>query len=293
MDDLSSGATDCHAAYELYLKSKLRLAEGGFNLSKFVPNCSELTDRIQCNEASISMSTISENTEHRNSTQDLTKEEVVIEEDKTYAKSVLGTAEETSGTEQKMFFQELCKAKISWDKPPEGELEKGWQTLVAGLQGISSFTLSRFYFQGITENIVTCSLRGFGDAPRKAYAAVIYLCITTTMGSYVKFVLSRSRVVPLKEETIPTLELLAALIVARLMSHVGKALEPELSIDEIACWTDSKVALAWIKGEEREWKQFVQNRVNEIRTLVLVHSWRHGHGRTNQLTFPPPPTPEQ
>ena len=48
----------------------------------------------------------------------------------------------------------------------------------------------------------------------------------------------------MKEETIPRLELLAALIVARLTSHVGEALEPEVNINEMTCWTDSKVALA-------------------------------------------------
>ena len=47
VDDLSSGASEVDAAYELYLKSKLRLAEGGFNLRKFVSNdsnCPELTE---------------------------------------------------------------------------------------------------------------------------------------------------------------------------------------------------------------------------------------------------------
>ena len=36
VDDLSSGAPESNKGYELYLKSKLRLAEGGFNLRKFV-----------------------------------------------------------------------------------------------------------------------------------------------------------------------------------------------------------------------------------------------------------------
>lgn len=34
----------------------------------------------------------------------------------------------------------------------------------------------------------------------------------------------------MKQETIPRLELLAALILARLISHVGEALEPEVDI---------------------------------------------------------------
>lgn len=93
------------------------------------------------------------------------------------------------------------------------------------------------------------------------------------MGSYVKFLASKSRATPVKEETISRLEILAALIAARLIRQVGQALEPEVDVNEMTCWTDSKVALTWIKDKEREWKPFVQNRVNEItldRTLVPV-----------------------
>ena len=36
VDDLSSGAADQDGAYEMYTKSRLRLAEGGFTLRKFV-----------------------------------------------------------------------------------------------------------------------------------------------------------------------------------------------------------------------------------------------------------------
>ena len=104
MDDLSSGTADNNAAYELYLKCKLRLAKGGFNLRKFMSNSSQLTEGIQQNEARISAPAIYTNTEHVNHPSDLSKdpEDSVIEEDKTYTKSVLGTTEDTSGTEQKV-----------------------------------------------------------------------------------------------------------------------------------------------------------------------------------------------
>ena len=46
----------------------------------------------------------------------------------------------------------------------------------------------------------------------------------------------------MKEETISRLELLSALMVARLIHHVDEASEPEVNINEITCWTDSKVA---------------------------------------------------
>ena len=47
VDNLSSeGGTD-EEAYELYIKSKVRLAEGGFNLRKFVTNSPELRKQIE------------------------------------------------------------------------------------------------------------------------------------------------------------------------------------------------------------------------------------------------------
>lgn len=115
--------------------------------------------------------------------------------------------------------------------------------MVAGLQGMTSFSLSRCYFQGVNKEIVNCRLHGFGDASRKIHGAVIYLQITTTIGSYVKFLASKSRATPMKEETVSRLDLLAALIAARLIRQVGEALEPEVHINEMTCWTDSKVAL--------------------------------------------------
>ena len=52
--------------------------------------------------------------------------------------------------------------------------------------------------------------------------------MTTTVGGYVKLVASKSRVAPVKELTIPRLELLAALALARLITHVKEALEHDL-----------------------------------------------------------------
>ena len=101
VDDLSSGASEVDAAYELYLKSKLRLAEGGFNLRKFASNCPELTSRIQYNETTKSNTdTSSVKPGHAQSSQALLEGNVVSEEDETYAKSVLGGVEETSSSEQ-------------------------------------------------------------------------------------------------------------------------------------------------------------------------------------------------
>ena len=343
VDDLSSGAPEVDEAYELYLKSKLRLAEGAFNLRKFVSNCPELTRRIQCNETGRSDTDASSvEPEHAKSPQALSEGNVVSEEDETYAKSMLRGVEETSSSEQKvlgvhwnplkdvftfdlteianyardlqptkrnvvsvaakfydplgflspiviefkLFFQELCKTKIGWDEALNGNLLKTWRKLLNGLEDVTAFSLPRCYFQVIREKVVSCSLHGFGDASSKAYAAVIYLHVTTSQGNYARLVASKSRVAPVKNLTIPRLELLAALVLARLITHVKEALEVDVTITNLSCWTDSRVTLCWIKGEEREWKQFVQNRVDEIRTLVPASRWQHCNGKDNPADIP-------
>ena len=100
------------------------------------------------------------------------------------------------GIEFKLFFQELCLIKIGWDDPLNDELLKMWRKLLDGLEGVTALSLLRCYFQGVQERVVSCSLHGFVDAYSKAYATVIYPHVTTTTGSYVKFVASKSRVAP-------------------------------------------------------------------------------------------------
>lgn len=53
VDDLSTGGDTDEEAFQLYIKSKVRLAEGGFNLRKFVTNSSDLRDRIERNESEL------------------------------------------------------------------------------------------------------------------------------------------------------------------------------------------------------------------------------------------------
>ena len=46
------------------------------------------------------------------------------------------------------------------------------------------------------------------------------------------------------------------------------------------------MALCWIRGIDKEWKQFVQNRVNEIRKLLPVESWKYCPTDSNPADIP-------
>ncbi|CAB4020584.1 Hypothetical predicted protein [Paramuricea clavata] len=159
--------------------------------------------------------------------------------------------------------------------------------LVGDLQETKPMTLPRCYFVHIKEKVLARQLHGFCDALISAYAAVVYLVVTTTTRRYATFVTAKTRVASSQKQTIPRLELLSAVILARLMKNTYEALKSVLELDEnVVCWTDSLVSLYWIRGETKEWKQLVQLRVNEIRSLIRLSSWRHCPGVDNPADIP-------
>ena len=102
---------------------------------------------------------------------------------------------------------------------------------------------------------------------RIAYGANVYVRVTTSDGHYSHLLASKTRVVPLKGETIPLLELMACLTLALLITAVYKALACTIEVDAVINWTASQIVWWWINGESKQFKQFVQNRVENIRSL--------------------------
>ena len=60
----------------------------------------------------------------------------------------------------------------------------------------------------------------------------------------------------------------------------------ELELDPPTCFTDSKVAVFWIEEHNKEKRQFVENRVREIRQLTPVNVWKHCPGIDNPAHLP-------
>ena len=52
-------------------------------------------------------------------------------------------------------------------------------------------------------------------------------------------------------------------------------------VNESICFTDSLIVLHWIKGVEKNWIPFVQNRVKEIRERVTSSCCSHMKGKSN------------
>ena len=180
----------------------------------------------------------------------------------------------------RMLLQNLCANKSEWDNIISESDKKLIQDWLKDLEKVQRVVIRRYYFPEETRRVRTASLHGFGDASKGAYCAVVYLCIWTGNRYTTSLVASKSRVTPLAPMSIPRLELIAALILARLITSVKEALKSVISIDQVHCWTDSITVFYWLQAD-KEYKQFVQNRVDEILRLTEAKNWRHCPGIEN------------
>ena len=132
---------------------------------------------------------------------------------------------------------------------------------------------------------VNFQLHGFCDASVQAYAAVVYLWTVYADNSVtVQLIASKTRVSPVKSQTIPRLELLAAVILTRLVIVVRESLLM-LGDMELYYWTDSNVVLLWISSDQ-SYKQYVSSQIKEIHQNTNREDWHHCHGVLNPADTP-------
>ena len=90
---------------------------------------------------------------------------------------------------------------------------------------------------------------------------------------------AKSRVSPVKQLTIPRLELCGATLLTRLFGEARDAFK--CSVRRVVFWTDSEIVLQWIKRTPQSLQVFEGNRVAEIQRASEGIEWRHVPGKSN------------
>ena len=166
----------------------------------------------------------------------------------------------------KILIQELWKEGYSWGECLPQELQEKWLTLSKDLQTAIQTEIPRRYFPSSSTWPSSTSLHVFVDASVKAYGAAAYI----TYGSETSLVMAKSRVALLKKLTLPQLELMAAVLGARLYSY----LQTHLQASDVYLWLDSQIVLHWLSSK-KELKRFVHNRITKIQSITENASWNY------------------
>ncbi|XP_070071102.1 uncharacterized protein [Drosophila takahashii] len=176
----------------------------------------------------------------------------------------------------KILFQKLWLLNLDWDDPLPTKLADNWLKWRADLDTLQKFRLPRF----VPNDPDNIELHGFSDASTKAYAAVVYIRVTNDDGSIsVSIVAAKTRVAPLKQQSLPRLELCAALLLSQLIRSITSGLRHK-NITVFGC-SDSSIVLSWLSYAPAQLKTFVGNRTSEILDTIPRSAWRHVDSKTN------------
>ncbi|GFW66233.1 integrase_H2C2 domain-containing protein [Trichonephila clavipes] len=147
----------------------------------------------------------------------------------------------------KIFMQRLWLLELGWSDELPFKEEKEWRRFIDSLEAVNNIAIDRCIVIHRAESI---ELHAFSDTSEKAYGSTIYLKSISALGEVkVCLVTSKSRVSPLKQISIPRLELCGAVFATKLMKKIHR--------------------------ESRELKTFVANRVSKIHQLSSSDQWHH------------------
>ncbi|KAG5866658.1 hypothetical protein JTB14_018603 [Gonioctena quinquepunctata] len=185
------------------------------------------------------------------------------------------------GLRMKILLQSIWKLELGWDELLPGDILEMWIAWSREIFVLQDFVVPRCVVAFPHDNL---QLHIFADASPRAYGAVAYIRCSFGSQITVNLLMAKNRVAPIKQSsndslTLPKLELTASLCASRLSKYI----EEKLSIvtNQIFIWSDSKIALYWIRGDPSRWKPYVANRVNQIRELSDISMWRHCPGVDN------------
>ncbi|XP_064397630.1 uncharacterized protein LOC135344354 [Halichondria panicea] len=173
----------------------------------------------------------------------------------------------------KVLLQRLWERKVDWDDLVPDDVKQAWLQWRRELPLLSSKSIDRYYYPKDTQT-KSIQIHGFCDASEIAYAGVVYIRMTDTQdNTHVSLVMAKTKVAPIKRQTIPRLELCGAHLLAKLLRHVKEIFN--VPMHDTFAWTDSTIVLCWLNGNPRRFKTFVGNRISFIMDQISPDRWSH------------------
>lgn len=174
----------------------------------------------------------------------------------------------------KIILRDLWANQIGWDEEIPQTMVDTWNEYHRSLHMAEKLKINRWIGATTNQPII---LHGFCDASENAYAAAIYYHVRdpNNFKLCTGLLTAKTKVAPVgkKQLTIPRLELNSTLLLSRLMTTVTKTFSGRCF--DCVFWSDSTIALSWIKQSPSQQKTFVANRVAEIQELTEGYKWNH------------------
>ncbi|XP_065080798.1 uncharacterized protein LOC135703480 [Ochlerotatus camptorhynchus] len=303
MDDVLTGEDDEDTAKQLRIQLDQMMESGGFRLRKWASNSAAVLEGIPEDNLALSKEGIQLDPDPAVKslgllwlpTSDVFKFEFKIPEvgpneqlSKRKLLSMIATLFDPLGligaviVKAKIFMQRLwCLMdeegrKLGWDQQLASKECEEWLRFHRQIPLLNEIAIQRCI---VLPKATSVQLHFFSDASKLAYGACAYVRSIDALGNcLVALLTSKSKVAPLKLQSIPRLELCGALLAAQLKEKVLSSLKIET---ETFFWVDSTCVLQWLKAIPSTWTTFVANRVAKIQHATENCMWNHVQGVEN------------
>lgn len=178
----------------------------------------------------------------------------------------------------KCIMQDLWKLGLGWDEHLPTHLQNKWDKFLRELSHLAELRIDRHI---LINNFSNVQLVGFCDASSYGYAACLYFRSEDENGNVKsKLLASKTKVAPLHPVlTIPRLELMAALLLSKLIHFIAKNLTD--FVYSVFAFSDSSVVLSWLQTPPYKLKTFVSSRISQIIDIVPPSCWFHISSENN------------
>ncbi|CAG2254433.1 unnamed protein product [Mytilus edulis] len=180
----------------------------------------------------------------------------------------------------KAIVQHLCKEKFGWDEQIPQEYHDKWKSWVKNLPCLENLSVNRCFLPRDVQHVKNVQLHIFSDGSELGYGACAYLRVVDENDrTTCSLMMGKARLAPIKQVSIPRLELSGAVTACRLYEILSDELE--LKINKVTFWTDSTIVLGYIRNTSRRFKTFVANRLSVIQNTTSLDQWRHVDSKQN------------
>ncbi|KAL0860136.1 hypothetical protein ABMA27_010443 [Loxostege sticticalis] len=230
VDDFLSGCQTVEEGLQIYRELNIMMERGGFELQKWMTNDGEGTNLKTDEIVKLLGLTWNRRTDEFQYTVTLppqtgpvTKRKVLSDIARLY--DPLGWLAPCI-IKAKILIQKLWLAGINWDEKLPSVILKEWITYRNELVNLTHFKLPRWMKTKADDQVV--GLHGFADASNAAYSAVVYLRVVDSDGNiHVSLVTCKPKVEPIKQISIPKMELCGATLLSKLLKEVSQGLNIE------------------------------------------------------------------
>ena len=181
----------------------------------------------------------------------------------------------------KRLLQKLIKDEKGWDEEISSEDRAVWEKWRSNLPSLETVSIRRCFKPKNFGKVVNATAHHFSDGSSIGYGQCSYLQLMDDHNQIsVSFLMGKSRVAPLKQITIPRMELTAAVTSIKVSNLLHEELMCVPDLEHIF-WTDSQVVLGYISNETKSFHTYVSNRIQAIRNESDISQWNYVPTKAN------------